>query len=124
MKKEDFLFTVEGTTFIGEIKGVNSNVKNPNITQLEVHYQDYCEEHDDISEENIKALLIMNHQKNKPVEEREPIMERQINLAKRNGSLIIDTYTLLQILEKYRKGDMSRKEILSSFRESTGVLSI
>ena len=34
LKKEDFLFTIEDTTFIGEIKGVNSNVKNPNITQL------------------------------------------------------------------------------------------
>lgn len=124
LMKEDFLFTVGGITFIGEIKGVNSNVKNPNITQLEVHYQDYCEEHDDIPEDKIKALLIMNHQKSKPIEEREPIMERQINLAKRNGSLIIDTYTLLQILEKYRKGDMSREEILSRFIETTGVLSI
>ena len=51
-------------------------------------------------------------------------MERQINLAKRNGSLIIETYTLLQILEKYRNGDMSRKEILNRFIESTGVLSV
>lgn len=124
LKKEDFLFTIEDTTFIGEIKGVNSNVKNPNITQLEVHYQDYCEEHDDIPEEKIKALLIINHQKSKPIGEREPIMERQINLAKRNGSLIIETYTLLQILEKYRNGDMSRKEILNRFIESTGVLSV
>lgn len=124
LKKEDFLFTVEDTTFIGEIKGVNHNVKSQNVTQLEVHYQDYLDEHENVQEEKVKALLIMNHQKSKPVQEREPIMEKQINLAKRNGSLIMDTYTLLKMLEKYRQGTMLREDILKNLKGTTGLLSI
>ena len=124
LKKEDFLFTVEDTTFIGEIKGVNHNVKNQNVTQLEVHYQDYLDEHEEAKEDKVKALLIMNHQKSKPIQEREPIMEKQINLAKRNGSLIMDTYTLLKMLEKYRQGVMSRGDIINKLKDSIGVLSI
>lgn len=124
LKKEDFLFTVEDTTFIGEIKGVNHNVKNQNITQLELHYQDYLDEHEEAKEDKVKALLIMNHQKSKPIQEREPIMEKQINLAKRNGSLIMDTYTLLKMLEKYRQGVMSRGDIINKLKDSIGALSI
>ena len=66
----------------------------------------------------------MNHQKSKPVQEREPIMEKQINLAKRNGSLIMDTYTLLKMLEKYRQGTMLREDILKNLKGTTGLLSI
>lgn len=124
VKKEDFLFAVEDTTFIGEIKGVNHNVKNPNVAQLEMHYQDYLDANSGVKEENVKALLIMNHQKNKPMVEREPVMEAQISLARRYGSLIIDTYTLLKILEKYRQGVMSREEIIKKLKETTGLLSI
>ena len=124
VKKEDFLFTIENTTFIGEIKGVNHNVKNSNVAQLEMHYQDYLDANNGVQEESVKALLIMNHQKNKPMVEREPVMEAQINLASRYGSLIIDTYTLLKILEKYRQGVMSREEIIKKLKETTGLLSI
>lgn len=123
-KKEDFLFEIDNTFFIGEIKGVNHNVKNQNVTQLDVHYQSYLDEHDDINEENIKALLIINHQKSKPISEREPIKDTQINLAKRNGSLIIETYTLLKLLEKYRAEDVTREEILLMLRETEGILLI
>lgn len=123
-KKEDFLFEIDNTFFIGEIKGVNHNVKNQNVTQLDVHYQSYLDEHEDINEENIKALLIINHQKSKPISEREPIKDTQINLAERNGSLIIETYTLLKLLEKYRAEDVTREEVLLMLRETEGVLSV
>lgn len=123
-KKEDFLFEIDNTFFIGEIKGVNHNVKNQNVTQLDVHYQSYLDEHEDINEENIKALLIINHQKSKPISEREPIKDTQINLAERNGSLIIETHTLLRLLEKYRAEDVTREEVLLMLRETEGVLSV
>ena len=37
LKNEDFLATVNGLIFIGEIKGVNHNVKSENIAQLDRH---------------------------------------------------------------------------------------
>lgn len=123
-KKEDFAFDTEGITFIGEIKGVNPNIKNANITQLEVHYQDYVDSHPETQEDNLKALLIMNHQKNKPLCDREPVMDQQINLAKRNGSLIIETHTLLRLLEKYRDGSMTREEIIEMMKNEVGLLGL
>lgn len=123
-KKEDFLFEINNTIFIGEIKGVNHNVKSQNVTQLDVHYQSYLDEHEDVNEDSVKALLIINHQKNKPIPEREPIKDMQVNLAERNGSLIIETYTLLKLLEKYRTGALTREQILIMLKETKGMLFI
>lgn len=121
-KKEDFLFEVNGTIFIGEIKGVSHNVKNQNVSQLETHYQTYLDEHEEINGQNVKALLIINHQKCRPLNEREPVKDTQINLAKRNGSVIIDTYMLLKLLEKYRRGILTREQIFLTLRDSKGLL--
>mgnify|MGYP000355684638 CR=1 FL=1 len=46
-KKEDFLFEIDDNVFIGEIKGVRHNVKNENISQLDVHFQGYLDEHEE-----------------------------------------------------------------------------
>lgn len=107
--------------FIGEIKGVNHNVKSENISQLDVHYQGYLENHNE-EMENVHALLIMNHQKNKPIVDREPVHERQINLAKRNGSLIIETYILLKLFEKFKRNEMSQEECICILKQNTGIL--
>ena len=124
LKNEDFLFEIENHIFIGEIKGVNHNVKSENVSQLDVHYQRYLDEHPDIDEKNISAILIMNHQKNKPVLIREPIHVNQINLAKRNGSLIIDTLTLLKVFEKYRNNEMDREQCIELFKNCKGLLKV
>jgi len=121
-KKEDFLFDIGDFTFIGEIKGVNHNVKSENISQLDVHYQGYLEEHEK-DEDKIKALLIIDHQKNKPLQEREPVHERQISLAERNGSLIIETSVLLKLFEKYRLGALSREKWIETVKSKKGILS-
>lgn len=123
-KKEDFLFEKNGCVFIGEIKGVNHNVKNENISQLETHYQGYLDENEDIDESFVKAILIMNHQKNKSLEAREPIHERQINLAKRNGSLIVETLTLLKLFEKYLEKRISQDECIELLKSNVGLLEI
>lgn len=123
-KNEDFLFEKDGYVFIGEIKGVNHNVKSDNVAQLERHYQGYLDEHEDRSEDSIKAILIMNHQKNKPIEQREPVHERQINLAKRNGSLIIETITFLKLFEKFLTGNISREDCLDLLKSEEGLLQI
>ncbi len=124
VKKEDFCFEILGTTFIGEIKGVNHNVKNENISQLDVHYQSYFDEHEDVSPNDVKALLIMNHQKNKPITNREEVHEQQIKLAERNGSLIIETPVLLKLFEEYLRGNKTREECISLLREAQGLLEL
>ncbi len=124
LKKEDLLIETEEVTFIGEIKGVNSNVKSTNITQVDTHYYDYLEMHPEVDENKLKALLIINHQKNKAIKEREPVMEQQINLAKRNNSLIIETYTLLRVLELYRNNKVTTEKIIGVFKNSVGLLTV
>lgn len=122
LKKEDLLIETEEVIFIGEIKGVNSNVKSTNISQVDTHYHDYLETHSEIEENKLKALLIINHQKNKAIKEREPVMEQQINLAKRNSSLIVETLTLLKVLELYRNNKVTKEKIISVFKKREGLL--
>lgn len=124
LKKEDLLIETEEVIFIGEIKGVNSNVKSTNISQVDTHYHDYLETHPKVDENKLKALLIINHQKNKAIKEREPVMEQQINLAKRNNSLIVETYTLLRVLELYRNSKVTKEKIISIFKEREGLLEV
>ena len=62
-------------------------------------------------------MFTMNHQKNKPVTERENVHEQQINLAKRNGSLIIESYILLKMYDKYTKNELTREECINMFQE-------
>lgn len=45
-KKEDFLIKKHDITFIGEIKGVTSNVKSEHVSQLDVHLQAYLDENE------------------------------------------------------------------------------
>ena len=123
-KKEDFLIQLGDDIFIGEIKGVNHNVKSENVSQLDVHYQGYLEDHPEIHPENIHALLIMDHQKNKELKDREPVHEQQIKLAERNGSLIIETFTLLKIFEKYLNKNLTREQCINLLSENTGLLKI
>ena len=124
-KKEDFLIKKEDITFIGEIKGVSSAVANKNVSQLDVHVQSYLDnlEKEGI-EENVKGLLIINHQRNRPLGERQEVHEHQIKLAARNGALIIETQTLLRIFEKYKLGELTKEECKKLFEYNVGVLEI
>lgn len=111
-KKEDFLFELEGKTYIGEIKGVNTNVKSEYISQLDVHVNGYLDDNSDKTLDDVVAVLVINDQKKKPMQEREPVHENQVKLAKRNGSLIIQTKILLEILSDYRDGKIDRQGVI------------
>lgn len=122
-KEWDFLIQKDNYTLIGEIKGVTSNIKNEHISQLEVHYHHYM----DILEEkgvkeNVHQILIMNPFKNKPLSEREPVAEKQIELANRNGCLMIETATLLKLYEKFVVGSIDVSGCEKLFTEKTGLL--
>ena len=121
VKKEDFNYITEDKIFIGEIKGITSNVKSANVSQLDVHVQEYLDNHEQ-EMRNIVSLLIIDHQRNKPLNTREPVHNIQINLAKRNGSLIVETSTLLKMFDKYLKGDLTREECLELLSNQTGLL--
>ena len=123
-KKEDFRATVKGKIILGEIKGVTPNVRLENVSQLEVHYEGFLDDNPDVDADNVKALLIINHQRKKPIYAREPVHERQIKLAQRNGSLIIDTYTLLKMYEKYKKNEYSQEDCFNIIFQNTGLLAI
>ena len=65
-KKEDFLIKLDSVTFIGEIKGITSNVKSEHVSQLDVHFQGYQDKlQENNCVENVKALLIINPFRNK-----------------------------------------------------------
>lgn len=122
-KKEDFKFTLGDKVFIGEIKGVTPNVKKANVSQLDVHVQEYMDENDEQAE-NIIALLIINHQRGKAISERERVHEEVIKLAERNGSLIVDTMALLKLFEQYTLKEKSREECIELLENNTGLLEI
>ena len=124
-KKEDFLIKLDGVTFIGEIKGITSNVKSEHVSQLDVHFQGYQDKlQENNCVENVKALLIINPFRNKRPIEREPINEIQENLAKRNGSLIITTDNLLKMYDAFINGVIDGDTIKREFISQTGILSM
>ncbi|MDT2814348.1 hypothetical protein P7H75_05775 [Vagococcus carniphilus] len=123
-KKEDLLFELNGNIFIVEIKGLTSNIKMNNLSQLDRHYADYIDEHPDVNTNIIYKLLVVNSQRTLPVEERKEMHESQLEAAtKRYEQLIIETPELLKLYEKYRNGDITREEIINLFQQ-TGKLTI
>lgn len=122
-KKEDFKFMINDKVFIGEIKGVTPNVKKANVSQLDVHVQEHLDDNDEESK-NIIALLIINHQRNKPISAREGVNDEVIKLAERNGSLIVETITLLKLFEQYLLGKKSSDECIDTLANTTGLLEL
>ena len=124
-KNEDFLIRINGNTLIGEIKGVTSNIKNDHIGQIEHHYQRYMDELEEKGiTENVHQVLIISPFRTKEPNVREPVNEKQINLAKRNGCLIIETQTLLRIFEKYLEHRITSEQCVGVFCSKTGLLQI
>jgi len=122
-KKEDFLIQLPAYTLIGEIKGVTSNVKFEHISQVELHYRGYLDRlaENGISE-NVKQLLIINPFRTKALDKREPVHISQIELASRNGCLIIETNTLLRLYEKFCNGEVTAQKCIDVFSSRTGLL--
>lgn len=122
-KKEDFNFKLGDKVVIGEIKGITSNVKNANVSQLDTHVQNYIDNHD-IDASSIVSLLVIDHQRNKPLCEREKVHQNAIDLANRNKSLIIETITILKMYERYLNSTLSREKIIEILTTTAGLLTI
>ena len=122
-KKEDFNFELNGKIYIGEVKGVNHNVKRENVSQLDLHVNGYLDDNTDKTQNDIVALLIINHQKNKDPQDREPVNEQQVKLAEKYGSLIVETKMLLELYSDYKSGTITRDAIIELF-DQVGLLEI
>ena len=88
-----------------------------------MHYRRYLDKlQEENRNENVKALLIINPNRNRPIEKREKIHQNQLELAIRNGSLIIQTYDLLKIFEAFKQNKISSEEIEDVFIDKIGIL--
>ena len=124
-QKEDFLFVKDAVTFIGEIKGVTSNVKYEHISQLEVHYSKYLDQLQEKNKtEQIKKILIMNYERTKDIMIRDDINQMQIDLAKKNETLIIDTKSLLSIYEKTLQGKLEKTNVIDYIKNNSGLIEL
>lgn len=124
-KREDFRIVLPDVTFIGEIKGISTNVKASNVAQLETHCAEYSDKLDEENKtENIKGLLIINTERTKNVSEREAIPQKQLVSAVRNKSLIIRTEVFLRLFEQFLLGKISTEQIVQLFKEKTGALEL
>lgn len=125
VRKEDFLIKTNNCTFIGEIKGVTSNIKYEHVTQVELHYRGYLDRlEEEGMEEKVKQILIMNPFRTKPIDKRDPVCEDQIKLAERNECLIIETNTLLRVFEKFCNGEIDVQKCIDIFSGEAGLLSL
>lgn len=123
--KEDFLFKKDNLTYIGEIKGVTSNVKYENISQLEVHYSKYLDKlQEEGNKETIKKILIMNYERTKEIEKRDNINIMQIELAEKNSTLIIDTKSLLTIYDRLLQGILNKTQVVNYINSSSGLIDL
>lgn len=125
VKQEDFLFKKDGITYIGEIKGVTSNVKYEHISQLEVHYAKYLDHlQENNQDEDIKKVLIINYERNKDISLRDEVNEMQIELAKKNKTLIIDTKSLLTVYERVLIGSFSKESVVDYIKNNSGLIDV
>ena len=122
--KEDFLIKLNDVTFVGEIKGVNTNVKNKYISQSVNHCDNYADTLAEQDNENIKGLLIINHQLDLPLSERKEVDTEQIKKAERDNILIIETKELLKLYDLFRNGKIDTTKCEQIFSNQIGLLKL
>ncbi len=127
-KKEDFSIQMKsGITFIGEIKGVNSNVREANVSQVNLSASRYKDKLDDDGvSETVYPLLIINTFRSKDIEERkkDKVNDEVVECADKYKILIITTETFLKLFEKFLKEEITTDEIISVFTDNTGLLTM
>ena len=69
-------------------------------------------------------MLIVNYERNKDISERDEVNEMQINLAKKQETLIIDTKSLLDLYELLLNGSISRESIIDYINDNFGLIDV
>lgn len=119
-RKEDLRFYLDGVTYVVEIKGVSHNIRRENVSQLDLHVQGVIDDSEDTTV--TKGILIMNHQRSKPLSERIKVNKDTIALARRNGSLIIESSVLLELYESYLNKELTSDTIKKVLANHIGIL--
>lgn len=120
-KREDIRIIFEDVTFIVEIKGINSSVKNSNISQLDNHVELYNEEEKGIKG---KGILIINPERTRSIEERNPIHDSQIKKIEKDENLMITTEIFLKLFELFKQNKIKKEKIKSILQTEVGILTI
>ena len=120
-KKEDLRVEFEDIAFIIEIKGINSSVKKSNISQLDNHVELYNEEEKGIKG---KGILIINPERTKSIEERNPIHSSQIKKIEKDENLMITTEVFLKLFELFEQKKIKKEKIKSILQTEIGMLTI
>lgn len=122
--EEDYRIFKGENTFLIETKGLLRNVNGNDISKTDCHVQIYIdkleEEGKDHDKKKVKGIFIVANQRNRKIEERDKIPERQIKLAERNGILIIRTEQLLKLYEDFRNKKIKTQEIIELFKTQIG----
>lgn len=121
---EDFHFIIDDIHYIGEIKGVNDNLKNQHLAQLDNHVQEYIDK-TSVDEKNVKGILIINPLRKTNPDDRDPINHIQIKKAKEKYNfLIITTEDLLRLYEKFIDNSFKEADIINVLRTQTGLITL
>lgn len=122
--EEDYRIFKGENTFLIETKGLLRNVNGNDISKTDCHVQIYIdkleEEGKDHDKKKVKGIFIVANQRNRKIEERDKIPERQIKLAERNKILIIRTEQLLKLYEDFRNKKIKTQEIIELFKTQIG----
>ena len=122
-KEEDFLLQYNNQYFIGEIKGISTNVKRSNILQAATHKSIYLEIEGN-ENKDVHAIAIINRQRNLPPTERDDISSDVVKLAQLNDVLLIPTEIFLQLFEKFKAGEYSTEDVVKLLTNNKGLLQI
>lgn len=123
MKKEDFFIDLGSFSLIGEVKGTKNTLKENYVMQLIKHRDDYLRSHD-LNDNQIKSILVINHERYSKPENRSSFPEKPMELAENNNILIITTIQLIEILEKYRNKKLDCNVIKQMIIEQKGLLNL
>lgn len=122
--EEDYRICKGENTFLIETKGLLRNVNGNDISKTDNHVQIYIdkleEEERDQYKEKVKGIFIVANQRNRKIEERDKLPTRQIELAERDGILIIRTEQLLKLYEDFINKKIKAQEIIELFKTQIG----
>ena len=66
----------------------------------------------------------MNYERTKDIMIRDDINQMQIDLAKKNETLIIDTKSLLSIYEKTLQGKLEKTNVIDYIKNNSGLIEL
>lgn len=123
LSEEDYMFKEKDYTFIVETKGLNNEVRGENVSAAFSHMTIYEDKLDDQGiTEKTKCLFIVASERKIEPSNRKKVNERQIKLAEKNNTLIIDTPSLINIYEDFLLKKITKDEIIDLFINQFGLI--